>query len=235
MLGLNTIRRRVPHQTSLALAMSAKSTISQRILCYGDSLTAGVAPPSLELFPYAPYLEKELHESPNFGKTTIRHRGLSGWTSSQMLDDADGPTTGLRSAIRAVKDPPLSLVIILAGTNDLGYGEEADLIAESVVALHKMCFTEGVPHTIAIGVPPSGYQSAYKDAADKAKQINYALKQFCQSSDSKSVFFPFPFHYAPGDANWSPDTLHFSRQGYKVLGESLAPIVQEIISSPESM
>jgi len=52
----------------------------RRILCYGDSLTAGTSPPFNELFPYGPYLETELNTSKE-EEVVVRWRGLPGWTS----------------------------------------------------------------------------------------------------------------------------------------------------------
>ena len=105
-----------------------------RIFCYGDSLTSGSSPPSNALFPYGPHLERELNDllratarssadaasPPDATAVAVRWRGLPGWTASAMADCLGDPTFGLRSAIGGVRDPPLSLVLILAGTNDIG-------------------------------------------------------------------------------------------------------------------
>jgi lysophospholipase L1-like esterase len=144
-----------------------------------------------------------------------------------MRNDLDGQVTGLRSAIRAVRDPPLSLVILLAGTNDLGYGFNAEEIAENILSLHRVCFQEGVPRTIAIGMPPSGYQSVNADAADLARGVNEKLQDFCETNPAR--YLPFPFAFERNGENWDPDTLHFSPRGYQVLGESLVSVVKETL------
>jgi len=106
--------------------------IVHRILCYGDSLTAGTTDSLYELYPYAPHLEKALNDlvvetttRSSSCRYVVRHRGMPGWTASTMVEATDDPQCGLRAAIQAVSGnapplPPLACVIILAGTNDLG-------------------------------------------------------------------------------------------------------------------
>ena len=205
-----------------------------RVLAFGDSLTAGTS--GFELYPYAPYLEEAMNnkraaEGKSAPAVVVRHRGLPGWTASAMVQDLDGERTGLRSAIRAVKDPPLSVVILLAGTNDLGYGFAADEVTASILKLHKVCFEEGVPRTIAIGVPPSGYQSVNVEARALANAVTTNLEAFCSSNSDKTRFHPFPFPFEPNGKNWYADGLHFSQRGYQVLGESVAPVLEEVLHS----
>ncbi len=117
----------------IATASSSSPPSPKRIYCYGDSLTAGTSPPLDQLFPYGLYLEQELNNlymqsSVSLSTLSIsepessevRWRGLPGWTASAMVDYMDDPTVGLRSAMDGIQNPSLSLVIILAGTNDIG-------------------------------------------------------------------------------------------------------------------
>jgi lysophospholipase L1-like esterase len=133
--------------------------------------------------------------------------------------------------VRKIQDPSLSLVILLAGTNDLGYGRPVEDIVESVVGLHRVCYEE-VPHTLAIGIPPSAYQSSNPEFAEYARQANEKIQLFCES-EKRATFFSFPFGWAQNDDRWASDGLHFSARGYQVLGEFLAPIVEQILGSEE--
>ena len=207
-----------------AVAFSSNSVSTRRILCYGDSLTAGTVPLDIALRPYAPHLESSLKERGH--NVMVRHRGLPGWTASQMVQDANGATTGLLTAVRG--GMPLKLVIILAGTNDLGYTDDPTVISGNIQALHRMCHGEGVPHTLAVGIPPSGYQSMNEEAASLARTVNNQLNEYCQS-ESRASFVPFPFDFAYDDEKWAYDGLHLSAEGYRVLGLSLAPVVEKII------
>ena len=230
LLGLRLSKNQIANAPPWAYAMSSTTTRKvHRVLAYGDSLTAGTS--GFELYPYAPHLEKTLNQRrQTAAPVVVRHRGLPGWTAANMMNDLDGPQTGLRSAIRAVKDPPLSLVIILAGSNDLGFGYTAQEITDNLVGLHQVCYQEGIPRTIAIGMPPSGYQSVNADAAALARTVDSNLESFCLN-ESRARYHPFPFEFEQNGQNWDPDTLHFSPRGYQVLGESLAPIVDEVLQS----
>lgn len=252
-VGVHAKRNTVP------LAMSAgdgggtrgASTITTktsqiRIFCYGDSLTAGTSPPYFQVYPYAPHLEKALLTDPAIASAgspniLVRHKGLPGWTSQKMLQNqfsVHGLTTALRNAatLSTPSSPPIHVAILLAGTNDLGYAD-AQPILDNIIQLHQVCLTNGVLHTVAVGIPPSAFQFMYPDAAAKAETINRGLTQYCESHKDQSTYvpFPFPFRSEGNRANddvstqWAPDGLHFSPRGYQTLGESLAPVVNEIL------
>jgi hypothetical protein len=88
----------------------------------------------------------------------------------------------------------LSLVIILAGTCDLGYFQ-ASPIVKSIIGLHQVCHDEGIPHTIVIGIPPSRIQQkTAKSERNTAIQVNQKLKEFCES-EPRATAVPFPFKY----------------------------------------
>jgi GDSL-like Lipase/Acylhydrolase family len=272
---------------------------SHRILCYGDSLTAGLVTDSnnQQYSPYAPHLETALNQShmqqqqqqqqqrhyessslPATGTTDtalaqaqqppvvrVRPRGIPGWTAHTMTQDLDGPSTGLRSALQALSAAPriapsggggevleecnrnaaVSLVIILAGTNDIGYGYSAHEIAQNVIALHRTCLDQcGVARTLCIAVPPSAYQAIHAPAAALVRDVNRELQQACCQSQEEqqqkhrtTTFMAFPFKYdsrKTTETNWCADGLHFSVRGYQSLGESLAPVVASILQELEA-
>ena len=221
---------RLEVEQAMAFSSNPVSTQRIRILCFGDSLTAGTAPPDTSLYPYAPHLESSLKERGH--NVMVRHRGLPGWTASQMVQDANGATTGLLTAVRG--GMPLKLVIILAGSNDLAYTDDPTLISDNIRALHKMCHGEGVPHTLAVGIPTSGYQSMNEEAASLARTVNDQLREYCQS-ESMASFVHFPFEFARDDEKWAYDGLHLSAEGYRVLGLSLAPVVEKLIIDSSSL
>jgi lysophospholipase L1-like esterase len=208
--------------TTAVHAMSSSAPSKHKIFCFGDSLTAGTCPLSFQDYPYAPHLEAKLDNA------LVRHVGYPGWTSNNLLEDANG-IDGLRTIIQRNKDSPLSAVILLAGTNDLGFQRPVQDIVNSIVALHTLCRDENVAHTVAIGIPSSAYQSSNKEVAQRAQEVNEGIKKFCDS-ESRATFVPFPFGWAQEDTRWASDGLHFSAAGYKELGESLAPFVSKILS-----
>ena len=206
----------------------AASPLIAQAFAYGDSLTAGVYHFQRQ-FPYAPYLEKKLRETAKPGEVfTVQHRGLPGWTTGQMLNVMDDEAKGLLSAIRDIES--LSVVVILSGTNDLGYKEEAETIVDNLLKLHSECHAAGVPYTIAIAVPPSSYQSRDSVAAEKASYVNEKLREHCEKNP-KMTFHPFPFPFEASGDNWDSDGLHFSEKGYILLGESLADPVRSLVDT----
>lgn len=229
---LLSLDRLVIHKTPIVHAMSTTTgSRMHRILCYGDSLTAGSSGDALYGYPYAPHLEAAFQAKGR--SVVVRHRGLPGWTVDAMLGALDDGQSGLRSAIRNVKDPPLSLVILLGGTNDLYYEFGAKEITENLEKLHKAAWELGVSKTLAIGIPPSGYQSVNEEARALADQVTNGLKAFCEVNADKATFMPFPFAFERGGTNWDSDTLHFSPSGYQRLGESLVPVVERILDELE--
>ena len=207
--------------TLVAGQASALVAAPLRVLCYGDSLTAGTSPPLDTLHPYAPQLEASIGPS-----VLVRHRGLPGATAAAMLQWADDEQRGLRSLLR--KSSP-SLAIILAGTNDLGYRSESASIVDALRGLHEQCHALGVP-TLAVGIPPSAYQAMHSEAAELANRVNRELRAWCEGCDAAQAglcgFVHHPIaSWSSGDQRWAPDGLHLSPAGYATVGEGLAGVV----------
>ncbi|KAL7521710.1 hypothetical protein ACHAWX_006388, partial [Stephanocyclus meneghinianus] len=241
-----TIQSNLKRSSHLKMASSNKtSPKSIRILCYGDSLTAGTSPPMDQLYPYGPHLERELNrlyslESDDAPSIVVRWRGLPGWTASTMLDYLDDPTLGLRSAVNSIRDPSLSLVIILAGTNDIGMltssmtpsGDDVDfeMATEPILSLHRACLESdsgddrgGNPEievgsdelrSLAVGIPGSAWQQMNPSAQKLCNNMNELLESVASSPISnfggRLSFADFPFAYARDDSKWSTDGLHLS-------------------------
>ena len=158
-----------------------------------------------------------------------------------MLDKINDETNGLCTIIR--RNPTLSLVMILVGTNDLGGIESASMpedrarsIVQSIVDLHTRALSWArdvnnvALHTLSIGIPGSRYQNENPIAGQMASYINNALKEFA-SSDPRISYVDFPTPFQENDNKWHPDGLHMSGEGYKFLGEALAESVMEILAS----
>jgi lysophospholipase L1-like esterase len=249
MITLRSISSKMKHTTHLKLASSYTNTQPKtiRILAYGDSLTAGTSPPMDQLFPYGPSLENELNElyADSDVSVVVRWRGLPGWTASTMVEHLDDSFVGLRSAVSGIKDPALSLVIILAGTNDIGMltssmtkDASVEEAVEPILGLHKACLeldqndssNDVQLQTLAVGIPGSAWQQMNPSAKKLCDDMNASLKEFAASSfDGRVTYVDFPFEYSQGDSKWSGDGLHFSPEGYEVLGVELAKSVKKIL------
>ena len=94
-----------------------------RILCFGDSLTAGYHNYGMTFSPYGQFLKEALGSS-----ASVTIVGFSGWTTTQLVDNAD---RDMESDVVGRKWPGLkvalgrenfNLAIVMGGTNDLGHG-----------------------------------------------------------------------------------------------------------------
>jgi lysophospholipase L1-like esterase len=109
-------------------------------------------------------------------------------------------------------------------------GYSVEEVFDNLWKLHATCFDLHVPQTIAVGIPPSGYQAQVREAKAHASMINSRLEAACSSQQTPhppvATYMEFPFDYEPNGINWGSDGLHFSPQGYQLLAESLVPIIE---------
>lgn len=234
------------------------------IICYGDSLTYGYPPPAT---PYSTTLERELNDlyTPEIDSDSsiasslsknetlkpsvaVQNLGIVGYTSKQMLDHIYDEKTGVCSIIEKEPYRP-TLVIILAGTNDLVQMADTSLesvrnILQSILELHQQALScnnvskkdkdnsgsSKKMHTLAIGIPGSYTFDNTPELASRAKFVNDALKSYSSSTDgSRTDYFEFPFPYVENDVKWHADGTHMTEEGYLELGKALAPKVKEIL------
>lgn len=234
------------------------------IICYGDSLTYGYPPPAT---PYSTTLERELNDfyTPEIDSDSsivsslsknetlkpsviVQNLGIVGYTSKQMLDHIYDEKTGVCAIIEKEPYRP-TLVIILAGTNDLVQMTDTSLesvkdILQSILELHQQALScnnvskkdkdnsgsSKKMHTLAIGIPGSYTFDNTPILASRAKFVNNALKSYSLSADgSRTEYFDFPFPYVENDSKWHTDGTHMTEEGYIELGKALAPKVKEIL------
>ena len=203
-----------------------------RLLCYGDSLTAGytmLTPYTREYEPWAPHLAKALG-------LQVDAVGLSGWTTQQMLDhqhssactDICGePRPGLATLLGG--GHRFSTVIIMAGTNDLGVAAPERIFA-NLKALHEVCHTAGA-RTVALSVPQSkaavGGGPAFVN--ERRERVNALLAEFAKGHPRCThVAIDVEVPWAADSPLWEPDGLHFSKEGYAELARKLAPRLRAI-------
>ena len=121
----------------------------RRVVCYGDSLTAGFCSLGAQFEPYGRTLVKELDTSGVPCEIVVS--GHSGKTAEEMvaaLDSSIRDVVGFegRGLTRILdEDVASDLVIIMAGTNDMGMGAAPDTIVKHIAQLHAACHSRGVP------------------------------------------------------------------------------------------
>lgn len=110
--------------------MDPKTLSTLRILCFGNSLTAGHTRYGLEHYPYADVLETTLQKFLPSTKITIEISGLSGdrVIHGQFSSRMEG------KCAKAAADP-YDWVIVMGGTNDLGGGGAPEEIYQGLSML----------------------------------------------------------------------------------------------------
>jgi lysophospholipase L1-like esterase len=222
-----------------------------RIFCYGDSLTAGSAPPAADFFPYAETLLTSLTDkvATDQKKFTfeVDHAGFAGWTAMQLQQQLISKITNSNVQQKLLlRDSDKSdasyydILIYLAGTNDLGGAVPEQDVVAAVLNVHAWAHhVAKIPFTIALAIPPSQFQRDHPQAATRAAKVNQDLQQVIRRnfprfsvSKASTLWAPFPIslHSSSSDADkewWAMDGLHLSQQGYERLGEYLASTIYE--------
>jgi len=228
-----------------------------RIVAYGDSLTAGS--PSME--PYAKAMAQALWDAGIQVEVTVC--GLNAMRAEQMLALAEEPDVhdmmsrwghGLAHLIRPKRGAwkAADLVLIMAGTNDLGQASaRPNEICAAVRGLHELCHAEGV-RTVALAIPDAGgavdSMTMVPDIRGRRRAANAAIAAWSRSSSkddlpcnglvsltrpelfvSIGALMPYgPLARAAGF--WEKDGVHFTAAGSRVLGQRLAFKLQGLVS-----
>ena len=99
---------------------------SLRILCFGDSLTAGYTMCGYEHYPYADHLRAGLEHMLSSSHVDVEVAGLSGdQVRGQYLNR-------IRAKCPITKGRRYDWVIVMGGTNDLGWGQHPEAIYEGL-------------------------------------------------------------------------------------------------------
>ena len=109
--------------------------------------------------------------------------------------------------------------------------------------LHQIAHAEGV-RTLSIGIPPSGYAARHPPFEKQRSDANALIRAWCDAEADASglcryVDAPIAYEDASASAGetprlWEPDGLHLSSEGYRSLGELLAPSVASAVLEAQS-
>lgn len=105
---------------------------SLRILCFGDSLTAGYTSSGWEFYPYADHLRAGLQKMLATSDIEIDVDGRSG-------DQVRGSYLPRIKMKCADSETPYDWIIVMGGTNDLAWDQSPDTIYEGLRKLHCHC------------------------------------------------------------------------------------------------
>ena len=202
-----------------------------RILAYGDSLIAGFRQHGLRFTLYAQALTDEL--TPQIDADIVMC-GLSSVTAQQLASNVGARHVyngcgrvgqGLGHIFK--EQGPFDLVIIMAGTNDLGGSTHPEAFTQDVLALHVTCHRAGVRTVILSVHPNSGTNREVPRChlyASRWESLNLRLDQKCCSDDGNAAFVDTSKIVPFGDL-FEPDGLHFNEKGSRRLGMSIGPLI----------
>lgn len=199
---------------------------SSRILCYGDSLTAGYYDGGRRFSPYGKALEGAL-TSLGF-QCEVSINGLSGHRADQMVAELNSPVCqdicgkfGKGLAHILDNDGHFDLVILMAGTNDFGFNSNLKSIQNYICGLHDACHVRGVP-TVVLAAPCN--------TPNMRIGLSQMLRQWANSQNQVLNFFD-PEEVIPRHkpSYWEPDRVHFTPSGSRTLGLYLAPAIAQIL------
>lgn len=198
-----------------------------RILCYGDSLTAGYYANGKRFSPYGNVLQESLR---SLGlQCEISICGISGRRADEMVAELDSPVCrdmvgklGKGLAYILDREGPYDLVILMAGTNDFVPNVNLKMVRDSVCRLHSVCHARGVP-TVMLAAPCN--------IAEMRVGLGRLLKDWARKNPSKVLGFLDPEDVMPRSnaACWEADQVHFTPTGSRTLGGHLSPIIAQIL------
>lgn len=203
--------------------VSACSPAANRILCYGDGLTAGYSHSNMCFTPYASALSGALG-------CEVSHCGLSGFTSRQMLVEIDAAKTSLDICGRSGSglawlldhSERHDLVLLMLGTDDLELGMTEGSIVKCVRELHAVCHARGVPSIVLL--PPSLHPTR--------GALAYYLRKWA-GAEPLVLTVVDPEEVVPREVRhyWDSDAVHLSPEGYIALGNRIVSDVKAALAT----
>ncbi|EON96515.1 putative gdsl-like lipase protein [Phaeoacremonium minimum UCRPA7] len=205
-----------------------------RILCFGDSLTAGYYNYGTAYEPYKDAMSTKLSKAfPNLQIDT-EEDGLSG----DLVNNPGGRFLRRIEKHFPNKDgapSPYDWTIVLGGTNDLAYQFTPEKIYAALQQTWAVPLSKGCK-VLALTVPETGATGPAKERADaKRNRLNDLIKGHkadnFYSFDFNAVFPYFNMRPEEREKYWD-DGLHLTADGYMLMGEKIAGALINIIMPP---
>ncbi|MSR23476.1 MAG: hypothetical protein EXR96_00050 [Nitrospiraceae bacterium] len=192
------------------------------IVCFGDSLTAGYQSPTpdwpqLRETPYGAFLQERLGAC-----ATVAVSGLCGELTREMVARFSRDVIALKPAS----------VVILGGTNDLGWQAAPAEILRNLIAMYDMALAEQV-RPVAVTVPSIRIAGDVGEGEgrlwleghiQRRRELNEMIRQICLEKKLSCVdFFTATQEQGSGllAEPYSNDGLHLTTEGYRRLAELL--------------
>jgi len=183
------------------------------IVTFGDSLTVGYQSPTLLYLgyretPYADFLNEKM--TANGRSVRFLVKGISGELTSEMV------SRFYRDVIQHKPD----YVVILGGTNDLGWGVPLDEIVKNLTNMYEGALSNEIK---PVGVTIPSIRD-FDFLIPQRVDLNNQIKTVCKSLNIPCVDLftassePETFRLAQ---EYSNDGLHLTTEGYRLLADLL--------------
>jgi acyl-CoA thioesterase-1 len=192
------------------------------IICFGDSLTVGFQSPTPECptgqeTPYGRFLQERLGPS-----VEVRVSGICGELTGEMA---------MRFRRDVIQHRP-GHVVVLGGTNDLGWNAHPADIMRNLVNMYELARASNitpVPVTVPsvrVDVSGGGQETAawFQQHLERRQTLNTLIKEYAASKHLSCIdLFTATSDPATGQlaAPYSNDGLHLTTAGYRVLAQVL--------------
>eukprot|EP00440_Ansanella_granifera_P012679 gb/GFBE01013775.1/.p1 GENE.gb/GFBE01013775.1/~~gb/GFBE01013775.1/.p1 ORF type:complete len:298 (+),score=45.28 gb/GFBE01013775.1/:1-894(+) len=222
-----------PNMSSMPVQFNAGQPLPSnlRILCIGDSLTAGFYAGGQAFAPYGRSMGEALASVGLSCEVSVC--GYSGRTTQHMVEamhdrlvDIVG-NTGLGLA-RILQANTYDLVLIMSGTNDMAHNHDQERIMANLGCLHALCHERGIP-TVALMPPPAPIRTPQHEAV-RQNLIRRIQGMTNATPGIRACVDPAEFVPAAHAPFWENDGLHFSPAGSHFLGTCLATMIAETLT-----
>jgi lysophospholipase L1-like esterase len=197
---------------------------SIRIVALGDSTTAGTpgflspieAPPSGRGDVTSQYAYWLTQAHPEW---EVLNRGVNGERSDQIA---------VRFA-RDVIDASPAVVVIIAGVNDVYQGRGADQVTRQLRTMYDRAAHAGIRVVAGTIVP---YNTATAQQNAQMHRINTWIRDQVRADPPVAFVDTRAAVAAPGNPDRlaeSPDGLHPSARGYRLMAEAVGPVLERVL------
>jgi lysophospholipase L1-like esterase len=191
-----------------------------RIMTFGDSLTVGYQSPTPrnpagEATPYGRFLQERLG-----GSAEVLIRGVNGELTGEMAMRLGTDVLPLRP----------DYVVVLGGTNDLGWGAQPREVMRNLVTIYERVRGSGA-QPVAVTIPSI---LGFDDAIPPRQTLNRLILEYSRAKPQPAV----DLFTATAEREtlrlaeaYSNDGLHLTTEGYRLLADLL---YQEVFSAGRS-
>jgi lysophospholipase L1-like esterase len=204
---------------SFSIKSSKPENSTKYIFAFGDSLTKGYYCRGAKYHPYTIMMNNLFQQ--NKLPYKVVGSGINGEKSSEMIDRIKEEFDN--------SSYKFELVIIFAGTNDLG-PSDAETIAQNIISIYKNAAEKGLPSIIAT-LPENEFDTLAPKYSLKRQKLNELIRSFPEMYSDISICdlekeMPYLSRTEKERKIYWDDSLHFTPAGYDELGRILYDIVK---------